>query len=584
MTSTMTRAKGLLETVMVNFFWSHRSRQTVAVSLGEWARDHPYDRFLWFEGRWWTVGRFDAEVNRHARAYRALGLRAGDVVALLMDNRPAYLLHFYALARLGVIASLVNPNLRGESLSRTIRAGLPRLLVTGDAQLDQLAALAEGALGGIDVWVDVEGGGDPPRPWQGFSRVLQGRRGEPLGHCLQLELEDVAAFVFTSGTTGLPKPALVKHHRLYRASGAFGGILSLTEDDGLYLCLPLYHGNATMIGVPMAIAHRCRLALARRLSVSRFWRDCRESEATAFVYVGELCRYLMNAPASPEDRLHRVTRALGNGLGAEIWEPFQRRFGLERMHEFYAATEGNAETANLFGVVGSCGPLLPWKMRLIRYDGEADEPVRDEHGLCVETEADEPGLLVGKISRRNEYAGYSDSEATEDKVLRDVLRRGDAWFDSGDLLRRDKLLNLYFVDRLGDTFRWKGENVSTLEVSEVLWTAPGVVEAAVYGVEVPGHEGRAGMAALVLDGELDGEAMYHHVSAQLPDYAQPRFLRLSDQLDHTGTFRQRKRQLQREGVDAEVSDPLFVRDPESETYRPFDDEVRGQIEDGRWPL
>jgi acyl-CoA synthetase (AMP-forming)/AMP-acid ligase II len=583
--SVACRARGLVEAATTAFVWRPRSERTVVRALFEWADARPADRFLWFEGRWWTVGEVAAAVRRHARAHRALGARRGDVVALLMDNRPEYLFHFYGLLSIGAAASLVNPNLRGEPLRRTILAAGARRLVVGAASLPAVAALGSGALGPVEVFVDVEPGAlRPDAGLPSFDALAAAQPDEPLDLPCGQAMEELAAFVFTSGTTGLPKPAVVKHHRFARAAGAFGGVLALGPDDCVYLCLPLYHGNATVIGVPAAIAHRSRVALARRLSVTRFWSDCREAGATTFVYVGELCRYLYAAPAGPDDTAHGVRRAAGNGLRADLWGPFTARFGLARVHEFYAATEGNAETINVLGIPGTCGPLFPWKMALVRWDHERGAPHRGAGGLCERAAPGEPGLLVGKITARNEYAGYSDPAATRRKILRDVFARGDAWFDTGDLLRRDRLYNLSFVDRLGDTFRWKGENVSTQEVAEVLHAVPGVVEANVFGVIVPGHEGRAGMAALVLDGTFTPAAFYRHVADRLPAYAQPRFLRQVGAMDLTGTFRHRKVDAREEGFGERVTDPLWLRDPAGRTYVPLDPVRRRAVLDGRWPL
>lgn len=570
----------------MNFFWQPTSSLTVPRALELWAQSQPHDPFLKFEGRTISVGRFNAATNRAARAYLELGLRKGDVVALLMENRPAFILHQYALLKIGVVASLINPNLRGHVLEHAITACSPKVLVVADALQEPIQAIAESiatALPELRRFVDYEAPDDAERP-DDFAALTSGKVPYDVPHTTALRLDEVASYIYTSGTTGLPKPAIVKHHRLWRGGSIIGGILGLGPGDCVYLPLPLYHGNGSIVAVPAAILHRVPLSLPRRFSTSRFWQECIDTDATAFIYVGELCRYLLSAPPSEQDRAHRVTRIFGNGMRQDLWEPFKERFGVERISEYYAATEGNAETVNLLDRPGSCGPLLPWKMALVRCDPSTGEVHRNAQGRCERVGVNEPGLLVGKIAGKNEYAGYTNRDATERKILRDVFAEGDAWFDTGDLLRRDAFLFLYFVDRLGDTFRWRGENVSTQEVGEALHGAPGVVEANVFGVEVPGQEGRAGMAALVLDGPFDGRRAFDFVDRVLPKYAQPRFIRVVSAMDTTGTFKQRKVDLAEDGFGPEVQDPLFIWDGRARSYVELDAAARNAVNSGDWPL
>lgn len=593
---SLARASSIARGAWTNFFWDPASTDNVPAALQRWASERPHDPFLSFEGQRWTVGSFDAEVNRHARAWRELGLGSGEVVALMLDNRPAMLFHFMALAKLGAIAALINPSLRDAALRHAIAVAEPRFALIGREHLEPLLELADDLpLAKQSILIDVE-----LPPGVDFSRDEACDRAgfacwNPLTagalplRLSQAELHALAepvAYIYTSGTTGLPKGAVVKHHRLRRAADVFGGFTRMTTEDCLYCCLPLYHASGMVIGFPMTIAHRCRFALARRFSVSNFWADCRAHEATMFIYVGELCRYLYNRPPGPGDRDHGVTRMLGNGLREDVWAGFVERFGIERVVEFYAATEGNAETANLFNFEGTVGPLLPWKMALARYDLDKGELVRDKQGFCVKADAGEPGLLLGKIAGKNEYTGYTDPSASARKVLSDVFEPGDQWFDTGDLLKRDRMWHLYFVDRLGDTFRWKGENVSTQEVAEALNRGPGVCESTVYGVEIPGRDGRAGMAAIVIDpAQWDPQRFFSHVAASLPSYAQPRFVRVVESLTTTGTFKHKKNSLRDEGWDPErIEDPLWLRDEAGGRYVELTAERRAAVLAGKWPV
>jgi fatty-acyl-CoA synthase len=593
LTQTAKRARAALRGLKTNFFWDPSSNDNIPLALQRWASERPGDPFLSFEGRRWTVGAFDAEVNRHARAWRELGLERGNVVALVLENRPAFLFHFYALAKLGVVASLINPGLHGPALRHALTVCEPAAILVGDAQLGPLFEL-----GGPDdpqalpvadarVFVDLEDPGECPKTarFQVWNPRVSGVLPLALSEAELQDLSAVVAYIYTSGTTGLPKPAVVKHHRMRRSGDVFAGLARVTADDCVYCCLPLYHASGSMIGVPMAISARARFALARKFSASRFWTECRTVDATICVYIGELCRYLMNTPTGPGDREHRVRCFVGNGLRPDIWDGFCERFGIERVGEFYAATEGNAETANFLNRSGTVGPMLPWKMKLALWDVGRGELRRGPDGFALTAGADEPGVLLGKIDDRNPYAGYTDERASQRKVLRDVFEPGDAWFDTGDLLRRDRLWHLHFVDRLGDTFRWKGENVSTQEVAEVLNLCPGVRESNVYGVEIPNTEGRAGMAAIVVAPEFSPERLYAHVDAELPSYAVPRFLRLVESMSTTGTFKQTKVELREQGFDPDgVVDPLLLRDPTARTFVELTPERAAAVREGRWPV
>lgn len=587
------RGRTMLRALETNFLWDPTSTDTVPASLQRWALERPRDPYLSFEGRSWTIGAFDGEVNRHARAWRELGIEAGQVVALVLENRPAFLFHFYALTKLGAVASLINPALREAALAHALRVCEPSAILAGDLELEALLALGADALpvARDRLFVDVEHEG-APRASEGalaeaalWNPRVSGILPLALAEAELQDLQDVAAYIYTSGTTGLPKPAVVKHHRLRRAGDIFAGISRLSSSDALYVCLPLYHASGMVVGVSMSFAARTRLVLERKFSASRFWTRCREEQVTVVLYIGELCRYLHNTPPGPDDTRHQVRCFVGNGLRPDIWDEFKARFGVDRIAEFYAATEGNAETANLFNLSGTVGPIMPWKMKLARWDPERGELERGPDGFAVVAKAGEPGVLLGKIDERNPFAGYTQREASQRKVLRDVFAAGDAWFDSGDLLRRDRLWHLHFVDRLGDTFRWKGENVSTQEVGEALNLAPGVRESTVYGVEVPGAEGRAGMAAIVVEEGVDFSSVYAHVSEALPAYAVPRFIRVVEELATTGTFKHQKNALRDAGWEpASVGTSVWVRDPNRRSYVELDEDSCAAIRAGRWPL
>jgi len=357
-------------------------------------------------------------------------------------------------------------------------------------------------------------------------------------------------------------------------------IAGWVPDDVILCVLPLYHGAGGMVVVSSALSQGATIVLRRKFSASRFWDEVREHGVTTFQYVGELCRYLLNQPATDRDRDHSLRVMMGAGLGPDIWQEFQERFGVERILEGWSSTEANTSMLNVDNKPGSCG-RVPFKelhnARLVRYDVATDSHPKAEDGRFIECEVAETGELIGMIpdlpdSGAGRFEGYTSKEATEKKILRDVFAPGDAWYRSGDLLRQDDEGYFYFVDRIGDTYRWKSENVSTQEVAEALGGFPGLEVANVYGVRVPGTEGRAGMAALVFAAteEFDGAAFFEFSSERLPHYAVPLFVRIPALADLTATFKLRKFDLQREGYDANsVGDPLYVRDEQARSYVPL---------------
>lgn len=561
----------------------------IAYQLEQHAARQPDKMFLLFGDRSYTYGQANVEINKHAYAYKLLGVDKGDVVAMVMENRPEFIFHMLALHKIGAISSLINSNSTGDALAHAIRICEPKRVVIGSELWDNFVEMRDQLAGLVDGAVDVDM--DPERPAEVDLPIFQERLGEASGdnppESGRHELRDQAAFIYTSGTTGMPKAAKVMHHRLFRGGRVWWGLaMRYDEDAVMYNCLPLYHSNATILALSSVITAGVTMALARKFSRRGFWEDCRRYNCTGFIYIGELCRYLMNAPPSDGDRDHNISVVTGNGLRPDIWEEFQSRFGIKRVAEFYGATEGNCITVNFRGVVGSVGPMTPGMM-LARWDEEAQDFIRNDKGMLVKAKTGENGILLGEIRARQEFDGYQDKAASEKKIIRDAFKKGDAYFDTGDLLRVDRGRNLFFVDRLGDTFRWKGENVATFEVQEQISKWEPVDEVNVYGVQITGADGRAGMAALVL-GEghtFDPAGFQSHVDDNLPSYARPLFVRLQDSIVTTATMKMKKGDLQKQGFDPSASeDVIYFRHPEQGGYVPIDEAMYKGIESGEFKL
>jgi fatty-acyl-CoA synthase len=525
--------------------------------------------------------------NRYARWALAQGLDKGEAVGLIMPNRPEYMAIWLGVSSVGGTVSLLNTFLRGAALAHCVDSVAPKHVIVA-------AELCEETCGGLmqlksrpKIWS--HGNDDFAR----IDRVVERFSAAPLTEAERhgVTIADRALHIYTSGTTGLPKAANISHQRLMQWSFWFAGLTNTGPADRMYDCLPLYHSVGGVVATGALLVHGGSVVIRERFSASEFWDDVVDWDCTLFQYIGELCRYLVRAPAHPRQRQHRLRLCCGNGLRADVWEKFQRRFAIPRILEFYGATEGNVSLYNVEGKVGAIGRAPSFlahrfPMALVQHDLETEKPVRGDDGLCIRCATGEVGEAIGRIHGgasdvTGGFEGYTDPEASEKKILRDVFTRGDAWYRTGDLMRTDAGGYYYFVDRIGDTFRWKGENVATSEVAAAIAAFPGIVDVTVYGVPVPGTEGAAGMAALVADGALDLAKLREHLARLLPAYARPLFLRLQDKIAVTATFKHRKTDLVRESFDpAATSDVVYFDDPSQQAYVRLDGALFARIQSG----
>ncbi len=541
-----------------------------------------------FEGRTVTYGEFDTLANRYAHWATGRGIKRGDTVALFMPNRIEYLAAWYGLSKVGVSTALINTQITGQGLIHCLQVSRASHVIVDAETAPAFEDVREQLNRSMMEWVV---GGGAARADRDLDRALKGVSSlRPTGATARygLTAKDVALYIFTSGTTGLPKAAKMTHMRAQMMMRGFAGATAATEKDRIYCALPLYHATGGLCAVGAALLNGGTLLLKKKFSATQFWDDVVAEGATMFVYIGELCRYLVNQPEREIERQHKLRLAFGNGLRPDVWAKLIQRFRVPEVLEFYGSTEGNVSMFNFDGKLGAIGRVPKYlrkrfNFRLVRFDSETEQPERTVQGFCIECRPGEPGEALGEIGAdaRSNFTGYADKAETEKKILRDVFAVGDAWFRTGDLLRQDTEGYFYFVDRVGDTFRWKGENVATSEVAERLSDAPGVLEANVYGVSVPGAEGRAGMAAIVPGEGFDLQRLHEVVARELPSYAQPLFLRLQPHIDTTGTFKFRKVDLAAEGFDpGVVADPLYFHDPEAGAYVPLDAALYARIAAG----
>ncbi|MCK1362480.1 long-chain-acyl-CoA synthetase [Bradyrhizobium sp. 199] len=553
--------------------------------IDDWAQRQPDRVALVTDETSLDYSGLSKRINRYARWARSVGVAKGDTVALIMPNGIDYIAAWLGISRVGGVVALLNTKLVGPSLAHCIDVAKPRHIIVAHELTETLKSSTPHLKTEAKVWTHGDARGDRAIDLAVLddAPLSPQERGE-------VSIDDRALLIYTSGTTGLPKAASISHRRILNWGFWFAGLTSASPQDRLYDCLPLFHSVGGIVAPCSMLAAGGSVVIAEKFSASHFWSDVVHHDCTLFQYIGELCRYLLKAPPSEYENRHRLRLVCGNGLRGDIWDDFQTRFAIPRILEFYAATEGNFSLFNVEGERGAIGrvpPLLAHRFpaNLVKLDPDSGLPLRNDEGFCLACARGEAGEAIGRIGTADEgggrFEGYTDTGETEKKILRDVFAKGDAWFRTGDLMRIDDKGFFHFVDRIGDTFRWKGENVATSEVNDAMRDFSGVVDATTYGVSISGTDGRAGMSAIVVNEGFDIATLPAHLAQCLPAYARPVFIRISSDIDATETFKQKKGDLVREGFDpAAISDPLFMVDSRSGAYVPLDAAAYARILDG----
>ncbi|MCK0538455.1 long-chain-acyl-CoA synthetase [Alcanivorax quisquiliarum] len=570
-----------------------RSRVPVGLAKGfqQAVRANPGGVALLYEDRRWTYKELNLWANKIAHHFSSNGLVKGDTVAINIENRPELIAVILACAKLGLCAAMLNTSLRGQVLVHSFNLVTPKAAVIGEeriAEIEEIREQLELPEHGFYFVADPEmpdGAGASPAGYEDLITASAASPDHDPDTIERIGLKDPLFYIYTSGTTGLPKAVVFNNGRWWKAYGGFGlAAVRLRQQDRLYCTLPFYHATGMVVCWSSVISAGAGLVLARRFSVSRFWQDIRRHECTAFGYVGELCRYLHEVPPQKDDAQNPVRVIVGNGLRPGLWKAFKKRFGIQRVVEFYASSEGNVAFTNVFGFDNTVG-FSPVKYAIVEYDKEQERPLRNRRGFMKRAAKGQAGLLLGEISNKTPFDGYTDRQKTEESIFRDVFRKGDAWFNTGDLMRDIGFRHAQFVDRLGDTFRWKGENVSTTEVEIILDQQPGVLESVVYGVEVPGTNGRAGMAQVRLavpPEEFDFAELAVGLRRALPSYAVPVFLRINEEaMTTTGTFKHQKNRLKEQGYTPQRGEAVYVLCPGHQGYQRLTAVMKQDIDAGR---
>lgn len=566
---------------------------TTATGLGiafeKAVKHNPHGMALLFEEQKFSYQALNEWANQIGHFYLSIGARKGDVIAVMVENRPELLATVIALAKIGVTTALVNTSQTAKALTHSINLVKPIAVIAGE----ECRAAIEEVRSDLNVGTDrfhwfadrptrVESG-TAPKGWRNLAEKIDHfpKFNTPTTHTVQGK--DGLFYIYTSGTTGLPKAVIFTHSRWTLAYGTYGHVLNLNKNDVMYVTLPLYHATGIVVCWCGVIAGHATLALRRKFSTSSFWKDVQKFDASAIGYVGELCRYLMDAPTSENEQRHRVKKMIGNGMRPNIWDKYKARFGVEEILELYASSEGNVGFSNVFNFDNTVG-FSPTPYAIVEFDKESNSPVKDAKGWCKKVKKGEVGLLIGKITRRSPFDGYTDPEKNKSVIMKDVFKHGDSFFNTGDLVRDIGFRHAQFVDRLGDTFRWKGENVSTTEVENAVSEYEKIAEAVVYGVEIPNTNGRAGMAAITLSEgttltEQDLQQMATQFKKCVPAYAVPVFLRIQKQVETTGTFKYQKNKLKEQSFDPNKNDErLLVLLPNATGYCDLTPEIFSNIE------
>lgn len=561
----------------------------LGIAFEKAVKRNPQGIALLFEDQSYSYQALNEWANQIAHYYLSLGAKKGDVIAVMVENRPELIASIVALAKIGVTIALVNTAQVGKVLAHSINLVNPIAVIAGEevrAAIDEARQDLKVAQDRFHWFADQEtrkNAGTAPEGYVNLAlQIDQFPKFNP-STTRTVTGKDGLFYIYTSGTTGLPKAVIFTHSRWTLAYGTYGHILNLGKDDVMYVTLPLYHATGVVVCWCGVIAGSATLAVRRKYSTSAFWKDVQKFNASAIGYVGELCRYLIDAPATELDRAHRVTKMIGNGMRPNIWNKFKERFGVEEVLELYASSEGNVGFSNIFNFDNTVG-FSPTPYAIVEYDKEKNELVRDKKGYCKKVKTGEVGLLIGKITSRSPFDGYTDPEKNKSVIMKDVFTQGDSYFNTGDLVRDIGFRHAQFVDRLGDTFRWKGENVSTTEVENMVCEYEKIAEAVVYGVEIPNTNGRAGMAAITLvEGtelnDADLSDMVTVFKKCLPSYAVPVFLRVQEKVETTGTFKYQKNKLKEESFDpGKTSERLLVLLPGANSYCDVTTEIFDNIQ------
>lgn len=572
--------RGAMNDIMAN------PNQSIGTRIEQLAEEKPKENALFYEDLSWTWQAYNEESNRVANYFHDLGLKRGDTVALMLENCPEYLFFVAGINKIQGISALINFNQRKQALTHSFNVAEAKWIVLDAACMPFFNDVVDTLPYKSDQIFVINNPQGIEHDYIELPDKLKSTSAANPKTTFDSILRETALYIYTSGTTGLPKAVIMQNFRLYTQASILSAIADLASDDIIYLPTPLYHNVGIGCSWIKANLLGAKLALSKRLSVSEFWNDIRKFQATYFMYVGEIPRYLLNQPPSENDKNHTLKKMLGLGLRKEIWEEFQARFQVDHIYEFYGSTEGSRPLFNVDEIPGMIGRDTMAGFAIAKVDPDTGEFYKNEKGYCVKCKAGDIGMGLIKVEERGVFTGYKDREKTEKKILYKVFRKTDTYFNTGDMLKVHEDRWVSFVDRFGDTFRWKGENVSTLEVEAILNSYSAIQYSAVYGAAIPNTDGKAGMATVKLDPSIkfDVDELSQFVLSSLPSYSIPIFIRIIEELETTtSSFKIVKTNLRKETYDIKlVKDPIHLWDSGAKKYMPLTESLYQKITEGKF--
>ena len=556
---------------------------STGICIEQWAGKEPNKKVLYFGDNFYTWKALNEECNKIANFFLKSGIKPGETIAIMMENSPQYLFVNGGINKIQGISSLINIHQRKKALIHAIKISEPKYFIVDGDCLSAFNDVFKDLNFTMDEVLVLNNHNQKSHDFVDFKALLKPFSNQNPNTTFNSKLSDIGYYIFTSGTTGLPKATMLRNIRM----GQFYSlVLQLTPDDIIYDPLPLYHShsNGAWRGV---VYYGAALALRKRFSASEFWKDIAKFKATGTLYIGEIPRYLLNRPKSEYVNNNSLEKMMGLGLRKDIWEQFKSRFKINNILEFYSSTEGMATLVNFDEVPGMIGRMILPRFKIAKIDQETGEFYKDKNGFYISCIPGEAGMLLARIEDESNLTLYKDKESSEKKVLRNVFEKNDAYFNTGDLIQLHEKQWVSFADRFGDTFRWKGENVSTLEVEMILNSYPEIEYCTVYGVEIPKHEGKAGMVAIKLKkaDQFNLKKFANFTIENLPKYSIPIFLRVQDELEFTGTHKLRKVNLRKQGYDnSKISEPIYLWNPSTQSYNLLKNEDYLGILDGKLKL
>ncbi|NVM04049.1 MAG: long-chain-acyl-CoA synthetase [Candidatus Helarchaeota archaeon] len=559
--------------------------RSIGICIEQLASKSPERIGLHFQDTSWTWQAFNEESNRIANYFLKFGLNPGETIALMASNSPEYLFLVCGINKIQGISGLINFNQKRQALIHSFNMVNPKLIIVDGESLPSFLEIVESLPHKNDQIFVVNNINDIPHDFMDLPIELKSASSTNPGTTFNSNLQQTAFYIFTSGTTGLPKAIIMKHQKMFTQALFVGKtIAQLTPNDVIYIVTPLYHTLAGAQTWIASILSGVKTVLKKRFSASKFWKDIQKYKVTFTNYVGVIPGYLLNQPPSEYEKNSTLKYMVGMGLKKEIWEQFKSRFKVEHIIEYYGLSEGHRGFINVDEVPGMIGRNISPGVILAKIDPETSEFYKNEKGFHVKCKPGDVGMVLIRVSEGGLFSGYRDGKKTKKKLMQDVFKPNDVYFNSGDTVQLHEDSWLSFYDRTGDTFRWKGENVSTLEVESILNSHPPIVMSCVYGVAIPNMSGKAGMAAIKLDPTIKFEMdrFSRFIDESLPRYSIPIFIRICDELELTGSLKIKKFNIKKEGYNIEIlQEPLFFWDSSVKKYIPFNNSIYQEILDGK---